>query len=147
MTQTVLYETPEKVKKNIRRTMLFCILLAATVLGINLLLALSFTECTYLPFLLVNIALDIAAGCVIVALLDRMKPQRILLRLQEKSGDAGEHRIASVSKSSLRYLDLDCREVKTENRTLFLPCGTLELQAGKTYRLRTASNVITEAEG
>ncbi len=146
MTQTVLNETPEKVKKNICRTTLFCILLAAVVLGINLLLALCFTERTYLPFLLVNIVLDIAAGCTVIVLLDRIRPKRTLLSLQEKAGSTVEYRIASVSETSLRYLDLDCREVKTDGRTLFLPCGTVTLRAGETYRLRTASNVITEAE-
>lgn len=147
MKQTVLSDTPENTKRKLTRLTFLCTLLAFLTLGTNILLALRFTEKTRLPFLLTDIASDIAVFCGIICLLDRHKPQRILLRLTEQKGAVLDCRVEQISDTTLRYLDLDCYEVKADSRTLFLPCGTLKLQAGKTYRLRTASNVITEAEG
>lgn len=145
MKQTVLPETPEDARRRMRRLILLCLLTAAGTLCANILLALRFPGKTAVLF--VNIVSDTVIGWGTVFLLDRYKPERILLRLSVRNGIVLTCRVLSVSEQSLRYLDLDCREVRTDSRTLFLPCGTICLQAGKCYRLHTVSNLITEAEG
>lgn len=148
MKQTILNEPPAKAQRKLRCGIVLCCAAAVLTLGLNIFLALCFTAETYLPFLLLNIAADVLCGFGIVFFADTcLHPRRICLRLSRQNGTAISCRVEAVSETTVRYLDMDCHAVTTDSRKLFLPCGTLRLEAGRCYALRTVTNVITEAEG
>lgn len=146
MKQTLLQASIEATQKKLRLGRLLCCLLALMTLGGNLFLALSFTEQTYLAYLIVNIGTDILCGSVILLVVDGyLCKQGRYLRLCRQNGSESTCRVDAVSGLTVRYLDMDCHEVTADGRKLFLPKGTFKLKTGENYRLKTVSNVITEA--
>lgn len=147
MKQTVLNRSTKAVSREVSLCAALCALAAAVTLGVNVLLALTFTETTRLPYLLINIVSDAIVGSAIILVLEiYLLPRRKLLWLAGQKSRAVTALVESVSESRLRYLGIDCLEIAAEGRTLFLPCDTIRLETGVCYRFQTVSNVIVEAE-
>ena len=147
MKQTVLNLPVQTASRKLSLCAALCVLAAAVTLGVNVLLALTFTETTRLPYLLINIASDAIVGNAIILVLDTyLLPRRKLLCLVRQKGSAVTALVDNISESHHRYLGFDCLEIAAEGRRLFLPCDTIRLETGVRYRFQTVSNVIVEAE-
>lgn len=147
MKQTLLNRQPEAFRRKLRLLEALCVCLAAATAGLNLLLALTYTETTRTAFLLVNILTDALCGAAVVTVCGLLiRPGKKLLSLAAQDGSAFSGTVESVSGGTLRYLDMDCFTVSADGRKLFLPENTICLEQGAFYRFTTVSNVITEAE-
>lgn len=147
MKQTILNQPIAAFSRKLVLCAALCVLAAAATLGVNLLLAFTFTAETRQAFLLTNIVTDAVTGCALLAVTTAyLLPRRKLLQLARQRGSERAGVVERISAAPLRYLGVDCLEVAADGRRLFLPCGTIRLEEGAFYRFRTVSNVITEAE-
>lgn len=147
MKQTILMDNPIRFEKILQRRIWLAVSISLLTLGLNVILTLLRTDANHIWILIVNILTDILCGLFVLPFVTlRILPQRKLLKLTHWEKECLQVTVSAISQHSQRYMDIDCLTVTTENRTLFLPVNTLQLQTGTAYRFMLVQNIIVEAE-
>lgn len=145
MKQTILGKPAKVFRRTLRIRTAVSIALMVLTAVINLLCVLARTETNHTVMLWVNILTDILCGFFVLSFAGfRILPQRRLYALFRKAGISVGGMVSRISNSTTRHMDMDCLEVTTDSRRLFLPVGTITLSEGETYTFRIVSNVIVE---
>ena len=147
MKQSILSDDPISFEKTIRNRTMLAICLVLATLCINVVLTSMRTDSNHTLFLILNIASDILCGLFLLPFVAlRILPQKKLLNLMRKEKENLQATVLEISRQSRRYMDIDCLTITTENRTLFLPVHTMNLQEGTVCRFYLVQNIIVEAE-
>lgn len=147
MKRSVLGCSPARYQASLRRRFIGCGLLLALTIGGNMLLYSLRTAESHTIFLLINILSDILCGCFLVyAMTARLLPMLQLYRLACRPRSTVEGTVSAIGDQPIRYMDLDCLPVTVGQWQLFLPAGTLYLNAGSHYILSVTAGLIVEVE-
>lgn len=147
MKQTILGADRAIYQKNLRTNSLLCIVVACAMIVLHVVCTCLRTEHNHTAMLLLNIATDIVGGSFLIAWLSMcVLPQKKFLRLYHLATQETTGQVVEVGTSVIHYIGVDCQEVCLEDRRLFLPAGTMVLNAGEHYRFRLKGNLIVEVE-
>lgn len=146
MKQTILGMPPALYRQKLRQRSFLCIAVATGTLALNILFTALRTDSNHNLMLFLNIVADILAGLFLLPFISlRILPQKRLLQLTQQVSETLRITIAEISPLPQRYMDMDCYQISSDTRTLFLPADTLVLTERNTYTLSLASNIIVEA--
>lgn len=147
MKQTVIGQDPLRYRRCLKRRICLCAALVLLTLAGNAAAAAARTEENHTLLLTLNILSDIACGFFLVYDIDiRILPGYRLAALMDREKAAVTGTVTHIAPDTVRYMDIDCRQVTVDGRRLFLPAGTLTLNEQEAYHFRVAANIILEAE-
>ena len=143
MEQTILGKTVDAVKKEIKLKILLCVIVALVCLAINLTLLLTYTRELHALFLTLSILIDVAGSWFVFAyvslvILPKQRLCDLSLSRQEKLSGV----VREISEETQKISRIDCRLVKLDDRTVFLPTeGKITLKIGDRVVFYLVNNI------
>lgn len=145
MKQNILGQSPQMCRRRLVKQAMLCAAAAAVTLWLNLALAALRKPDNHYLFLSVNIVTDIVCGWLLLFFLStRLLPQLHLYRLTQRQHTILQAAVEQISPKTVRYMNLDCRQVTANGHIFFLPDNTIELEAGKEYTFHLVANTVVE---
>ena len=145
MKQTVLGKALPDFHKQYTRRITLCAGTALLALCLNIVFTACRTPENHSWMLLGNICADVAAGFFLIYYISAVvMPMKRLLHLMSSPSETVAGTVCQIDRTVTRYMDMDCCCVRVDDRRLFLPVGTISLQAQQRYTFRIASNLIVE---
>lgn len=146
MNQTVLGENQYLLEERIRNRIIFCAIALATAIVCNIIFIALHTPQNYTIFMLLNMAVDMAAGWFCVWQLDSfVLPYKKLLKLYRKTGTTVSGTVEEVSSQTQRYYGFDCIAVTVDGHKLFVvDNGTISLEPAQSVTLEVVHGIVKE---
>lgn len=146
MTRSVLGQSAHSYKKRLDLRIGLCIAVFVLTVGLNILFTVLRTDSNHTLMLILNIAADVLCGFLLLYTWDmHILPGLRLYRLFCRNRELLSGTVTEISQDTQRYMDIDCHTVTVDNRRVFLPAGTLNIQKAA-CTLSLVSNIIVEAE-
>lgn len=145
MRQTILGADRSAYKKAITNNILLCVGVFCVMAVLHLLCTAGRTDGNHNVMLFSNIATDIIGGSFIIARLSFcVFPQKKLLKLYDAASLEEAGTVTALDETVTHYIGVNCHQVSTQNRRLFLPADTIKLCVGQTYLFRLKGKLIVE---
>lgn len=146
MNQTVLGENQYLLEDRIRNRIIFCASVMAVAIVCNIILTIFRTPQNHTIFMLLNMALDMAAGWFCVWQLDSfIVPYKKLLKLYRKTGTTVSGTVEEISSQTQRYYSFDCIAVTVDGHKLFVvENSTISLELTQSVTLEVVHGIVKE---
>lgn len=146
MNQTVLGENQYLLEEQIRNRIIFCIAALIAAIVCNIVLTLFRTPQNHTIFMVLNMALDMAAGWFCIWQLDSfILPYKKLLKLYRKTGTTVSGTVEEISSQTQRYYGFDCFAVTVDGHKLFVvDNGTISLEPMQPVTLEVVHGIVKE---
>ena len=144
MKQTILGKSCEAAQQEVKRKIVLCVIIALACLAINAVLLAVYTTQLHTLFLVLNVLTDVAGSWIIFAYVSlAIVPQKRLCDLLLQPTERLQGTVREISEETQKICNLDCRLVKLNDRTVFLPAeGKISVKEGETLVFYLASNVV-----
>ena len=146
MNQTVLGENQYLLEEQIRNRIIFCIAALIAAVICNIALTMFRTPQNHTIFMVLNMALDMAAGWFCIWQLDSfILPYKKLLKLYRKIGTTVSGTVEEISSQTQRYYGFDCFAVTVDGHKLFVvDNGTISLEPTQQVTLEVVHGIVKE---
>ena len=146
MNQTVLGENQYLLEEQIRNRIIFCIAALIAAVICNIVLTMFRTPQNHTIFMVLNMALDMAAGWFCIWQLDSfILPYKKLLKLYRKAGTTVSGIVEEISTQTQRYYGFDCIAVTVDGHKLFVvDNGTISLEPMRPVTLEVVHGIVKE---
>lgn len=146
MNPTVLGENQYLLEERIRNRIILCAAALAAAIVCNIILTIFRTPQNHTIFMLLNMALDMAAGWFCVWQFDSfILPYKKLLKLYRKTGTTVSGIVEEVSSQTQRYYGFDCIAVTVDGHKLFVvDNGTISLVPAQSVTLEVVHGIVKE---
>ena len=146
MNKTVLGENQYLLEEQIRNRIIFCVAALITAIVCNIILTIFRNPQNHTVFMLLNMALDMAAGWFCVWQLDSfILPYKKLLKLYRKTGTTVSGIVEETSSQTQRYYGFDCIAVTVDGHKLFvIDNGTISLEPEQPVTIEVVHGIVKE---
>ena len=146
MKQDCLGENQYLLEERIRNRIILCVGVLLAAVAVNVVMVFLRTKDNHTLLMLLNMALDIAAGWFCVWQLDSfILPYKKLLKLYRKTGTTVSGTVEEVSSQTQRYYGCDCIAVTVDGHKLFIiDNGTISLEPAQSVTLEVVHGIVKE---
>lgn len=146
MKQNCLGENQYILEDQIRNRVILCVAALLIAIISNIIITLFRTPDNHTALMLLNMALDIAAGWFGVWQLDSfILPYRKLLKLYRKKGTTITGIVETVSEKTERYYDFDCIAATVDGHKVFIiENGSISLVPAQLVTLEVVHGIVKE---
>ena len=145
MKQNILGASPYTYRKKLIRQIAVSIAAAVFTLMVNFLLVALRTADNHNLFLVINILSDTVCGWFLLFFLaTKFFPRYRLYRLTQRPSCKISAKVTSIHPETIRYMNLDCRKVTTDEQVIFLPDCAIVLKPNQVYTFGLVNNIIVE---
>lgn len=146
MNQTVLGENQYLLEERIRNRIILCVGALLVAVAVNVVMVFLRTKENHMLLMLINMALDIAAGWFCLWQLDSfILPYKKLLKLYRTTGTQITGTVEEVSEKTKRYFGFDCIVISVDGHKLFVvDNGYITLKTQQSVTLEVAHGIVKE---